>query len=307
MHPHVEDVIESYFWSAAAASSTEFSAAAGLNFFAADFGAVAVTKGGNAAIAERVLQEIGKTVPASNFRTNTLVFNVKVEKDGVLVTYAQGESVKTIKAKSVVMSCPKFVAGHLIEGLEPERRAAYKTLRYRSYLLANLLVNKSIDDSFYDLFFFKEGVVDTKHVEASAKKQRITDMVYGNYTDGKKAQTVLTLFRGYPYDGARKEILAPDAYPKLRAAFEKQVNEEVLPLMNIKPSEVVDLRISRWGHPLPLAEKGTISSGEIRWLREPFQNRVFFVEQDNWMLPCFETCFMEAHHWAPKIRKYLEA
>jgi hypothetical protein len=306
LHPHVENVIEYYFWSAAACSSTEVSAAAGLNFFAADFGAIAVTEGGNAAIAERVVGVLSKTMAPERFRVNSLVFDVRYEKDRILVSYWNGDRIKTVRAKAVVMSCPKFIAGRVIEGLEPERLKIYKTLRYRSYMLGNLLVDQSVDDSFYDLFFFKEGVLDTKKVRESANHQRITDLVYGNYAKPDQPQTVLTLFRGFPYDEARSEVLVPEAYEKYRAEFEKQIQEEVLPQLKIDPKKVVDLRISRWGHPLPLAEKGTVSSGKVQWLRKPFGNRVFFAEQDNWMLPAFETCFFEAQYWAPEVRAALK-
>ncbi|MEQ1876891.1 MAG: FAD-dependent oxidoreductase [Bdellovibrionia bacterium] len=307
LHPHVEAVIEYYFWSAAAASSTEISAAGGLNFFAADFGPIGVTPGGNAAIAKRILQDLAKTMKADRFRVNSLVFDVRVEKNHTLVSYWDGQAVKTVKAKAVVMSCPKFVAQRAIEGLEKKRLEVYKSLRYRSYMLANLLIDESLEDSFYDLFFFHEGSLDTGKVRDSARRQRITDVVYGNYAKPRQPQTVLTLFRGYPYDEARSEILIPDAYPKYREEFDKQIRQEVLPQLKLHESKIVDLRIARWGHPLPLSEKGTISKGKVEWLRKPFKNRVFFVEQDNWMLPAFETCFYEADHFAPAIRKVVKA
>lgn len=307
LHPHVEAVIEYYFWSSAAASSTEMSAAGGLNFFAADFGPIGVTPGGNAAIAKRVLEDVMKTVPLENFRVNSLVFDVRVEKTHVLVSYWNGEAIKTIKAKSAVVSCPKFIAAKLIDGLEPKRLEVINTLRYRSYMLANLLLDEALDDSFYDLYFFHEENLKLPDIEGSAKRQRITDVVYGNYARPKQKQTVLTLFRGFPYDEARSEILIPDAYPKFRAEFEKQIREEVLPQFKLHESKMIDLRIARWGHPLPLHEKGTLSQAKYEWLRKPFQNRVFFVEQDNWMLPSFETCFAEAQHFAPQIRKMAKA
>jgi len=40
-------------------------------------------------------------------------------------------------------------------------------------------------------------------------------------------------------------------------------------------------------------------------LRKPFQNRVFFVEQDNWTMPCFECTFFEATTWTDEIRRVL--
>jgi hypothetical protein len=303
LHPHVEEVIEHYFWSAMAASYTEVSAASGLNFFAADFDKVAVLPGGNGAIAEAVLAKLLLSIPHTNLRPSSLVFDVRVVNNAVLVSYVDSKDrVYTIQAETVIMSCPKFVAQRLIDDFEPERTAALNKLRYRSYLVANVLINKTVKDSFYDLFFFDEKSGKLGDVKTAAEKQKTTDFVYANYNTPNTPHTVLTLFRGFPYDNARQEIYAPNAYEKFRAEFEKQIHHEVLPMMGLQSHDVVDVRLSRWGHPLPVSDVGHIAEARVAQFRKPFKNRVFFVEQDNWALPSFETTFAEARTWTPQAR-----
>jgi hypothetical protein len=63
--------------------------------------------------------------------------------------------------------------------------------------------------------------------------------------------------------------------------------------------------VARWGHPLPVAATGLIAGGVVDRIRQPFRDRGFFVEQDNWALPAFETAATEALLWAPEIAKRL--
>lgn len=305
LHPHLKKIIEHYFWSACAASATEISAAVGLNFFASDFSAMAVAPGGNAAIGEAVLRDLTKSLPTDRLRPGSFVFDVRQDKDGAVVTYLKDDKVHSLRAKAVVMSCPKFIVGHLIDDLEPQRKEIIKNLRYRSYLIANVLIDQPVGDNFFDLFFFNSSPEKLTDIRSDAHKQKITDFVLANYTKPKDPRTVLTLSRGFPYDKSREEIYAKDAYAKYKGEFEQQIYSEILPMLKIKKEKLVDIRITRWGHPLPLSAVGNIASGKINELRKPFGKRIFFVEQDNWMVPAFETCFAEANHWAPKIREII--
>lgn len=258
--------------------------------------------GGNGAIAEAVLAKLLLEIPHTNLRPSSLVLDVRVEGDHVLVSYVdEKDKVYTIQAKSVVMACPKFVAQRLVDNFEPERVKAMEKLRYRSYLVANILINKSVPDSFYDLFFFGTKKEDLRDIRTAAQNQGISDFTYANYTTPSTPHTVLTLFRGFPYDGARAEIYTPNAYATFRAEFEKQINDTILPMLNLEKKDVVDVRLSRWGHPLPVSDVGHMAEGRVDWFRKPYKNRVFFVEQDNWALPSFETAFSEATTFAPLV------
>lgn len=299
LHPHIETAIEHYCWSSFGASATEISAACGLNFYAAEFSNLIVFPGGNAGILERVVGRLASELPRESLRTDALVYDVKAASDGVVVSYQDGSKRNVaIKADYVVMACPKFVAAKLIDDLETERLEAIRKLRYHGYLVGNVLLNGKAPESFYDLYLMGEGKVDTSDVMAATKKQKVTDVILANYVQASDKGTVLTLYRGMPYTGSRAELYLPDAYKTARAEFEEQIHREILPLLKLRKEDVVDLRIARWGHPLPVAAPGLIKDGTTELLRKPFKERVFFVEQDNWALPAFETSATESITWS---------
>lgn len=308
LHPHVATALEHYCWSSFGASGTEISAAAGLNFYAAEFGNLCVLPGGNAAVAERLVERLARALPDGSLRAGSLVIDVRVTDAGVVVTYedATGE-LRSVHARAAVLACPKFVAGRILRDLEPARAAAIGRLRYHAYLVANVLLRRSLPDSFYDLFLAGDGHDDLGKVEAAADRQRVTDVVLGTYARAGGPRSVLTLYRGMPYQAGRGKVFADDAYARYRAEFEQQVTGEILPMLGLSADEVVDLRVARWGHPLPVAAAGLISEHVVDTLRAPFRDRVFFVQQDNWALPAFETSISEALTWAPRIAALLRS
>jgi protoporphyrinogen oxidase len=302
LHTHVDQVIEHYFWSACAASMTQMSAACAINFFAADFSGIAVAAGGNGAITEALMKKMMETLPPSSLRASSLVFDVRVVDDGCHVTYVDSEmKAKTIKAKYVIMSCPKFAVGYIMDDLEVERRKVINSLTYNGYLVANVLVNQPLKDDFYDLFLFHEEVAQEPDLKSKALKQQATDIVYGSFNKPDDSKSILSIFRGFPYP-ARRDLLAKDAFAKYQKEFQDQINEEFLPALGISQENVVDIRIARWGHPLPQALAGQIADKKIDALRAPFKDRVFFAEQDNWMLPGFEVCFFEATEASERVK-----
>jgi phytoene dehydrogenase-like protein len=306
LHPHIETMIEHYCWSSFGATSAEVSAAAGLNFYASEFGNMAVLPGGNAAVAERVLERLMHVVPPTHVRSGSTVFDVRVVSDGVVVAYDdEHHQPRAIHARAVVLCCPKFVVGKILHGIEAERVEAIKRLRYRSYLVANVLLRGGIDHGFYDLYLLGDGKLDAANLQAAAQQQQVIDVVLANYVHPDPAHTVLTLYRGIPSDGSRADLYGADAYARYRMMFEQQIHETILPLLHLRRENIVDLRIARWGHPLPVAATGLIANGTVEVIRTPFCGRVFFVEQDNWALPAFETSVTEALLWAPDIAEVL--
>ncbi len=131
------------------------------------------------------------------------------------------------------------------------------------------------------------------------------DFVLANFAQKREGVSVLTFYRAFPYDAARGNLYKPSSYGTYRARFETQIEKEILPLLGLDPKQVVDLRMTRWGHALPVSAKGLYSDDTVDNLRRPFKGRVFFVEQDNWAYPAFYTGATEAAHFAPAIRKLL--
>ncbi len=306
LHPHVETAIEHYCWSSFGASATEIGAASGLNFYCAEFGDVAIMPGGNAGVAERLLARLERSLPAANLRPGSLVLDVRLADDGALVSYVDSAgAVRTVHAQAVVMACPKFVAAKLVDGLDGERLKAIERLRYRAYLVANLLIERPIAPDFYDLFLAGAGTTDLTDVQRAADKQKVTDVVLATFAGHDERRSVLTLYRGIPYDGARPQLYEEGSFTTFKAEFERQIAGEILPLLGLRPDDVSELRLARWGHPLPVADSGLIADRVVDTLRAPLGGRVFFVNQDNWALPAFETAVTEALAFAPEVDRLL--
>ncbi len=297
--PHVEQALERYMWSAFSCSIDEISAAMGLNAYVAEFGDAYVAPGGNAKVAEIFLKKGLETIPKNNYRPSSLVFDVKVENGSVNIKYVNSKSeVCEVKAKTAVMACPKFVAKKILQDIEPERLAAYQKLKYRSYLVANVLIGKKSTNDIYDTYLIGENL--------SVKEAKVSDVILANFADKNiKNKTVLTLYRSFPYDEGRVNLYAEDGFEKFKSEIVGQLKKEILPAFKYKYEDVKALRIHRWGHPLPLPSRGLLVDGTIDLLRKPFKEKVFFIEQDNWVMPSLETCIGEAMFWAPKIKSTL--
>ncbi len=81
-----------------------------------------------------------------------------------------------------------------------------------------------------------------------------------------------------------------------------QIKNEIYPFYQLSDQDIVDLRLTRWGHPLPLAAVGLLNRGIVDTLRAPIDDRIYFIEQDNWALPAIETVVAEAVYWSSMIR-----
>ena len=307
LQPEVEAVMDEYCRSAFGGRLSEVSAAAGLNFFAGDTGGVRVAPGGNAGIAEHILVKLAEALPSENLRAGSLVFDIGVVKEGAEIAYVNfsGKVVK-VAAKRVIFAAPKFVAAKVIEGLETPRTKAIASLKYRPYVVANVLVegesflSASNEPKFYDIYF-----VTTKR-EKNPPLAEVTDLTFGNFAMPDAARSVLTLYAPIP-EGEKRAALMTATHETLKADIEKQLKEKILPVLALEPSKVKEIRITRWGHPLPLAEVGNFSAkGKIELLRAPFRDVVYFTNQDNWTLPGFEGLFDSALATSAEVRSRLK-
>lgn len=292
--PPVFTLLDNYCRSSFGTGASETSAAAGLNFLSGEFNPICYFPGGNSAISEKLTEKLFESLPEDSLRVSSLVTNVKATGAGAETTYVDASGNKRrILSDAVVMACPKFVVKRILEGIETKRTAAIEEIEYRAYTVANVLINKKIDREFYDLFFL------------SQKEQGlVTDVIYGGQSLDSK-QTVLTLYAPLAYSGGRGDLFS-ETYEGMRKKFEEQLEKTILPFFKMKKTDIEELRITRWGHPMPAAKTGIITSKALETVRTPFKDKVFFVEQDNWCLPAFETCVAEANYFAPQIAELLK-
>ena len=302
----LSQAVEQYCWSAFGASSNEISAASGLNFFASEGAEIAALPGGNSRVAERLCEEIIKSCGDDSLRSNILVLNVRATENGVeVLTMGPTGEVQQILAPAAIVACPKFVAKKIVEGCTPKQYEAMHRLKYRAYLTANVVVKGAPSFEFYDLFLLEQGEgKGNLNPQSSLADLGATDAILANWALGaeKSSQfSVLTLYRALPFDGGRVQILADESYEATRKAFEKQIYDELLPLFGLPKDCVTDLRITRWGHALPVAATGLIAAGIPELLKTPVGGRIFFAQQDNWALPAFEVAVAEARDAADGV------
>ncbi len=302
--PVIRTALEHYCWSSMGASMSEVSAAAGMNFYSAEFGELEVCPGGNAAVTERILEALASELPAGNLRAKSTVLKVSATEQGVELLWAddQGE-LHTANADAAVLACPKFIVKRILSDIEPERLEAIESLSYRAYLVANVCLDEHCARQLYDMYLLSDG--SSRDAIADSLKQKATDVIFANFGQSASGQCVLTLYRSLPFEGGRGLILADGSFAHFQQEFREQVINQVLPLLALSPANIKDIRIARWGHPLPVARQGFYRERIYEKLRAPYRNRVFFVQQDNWALPAFETALTEAFHYHEQIRAAL--
>ncbi len=131
----------------------------GIDFLAAEEFDLWVYPGGLGQVSRRLWQRLIETTGAGNLRNGLLVFDVRLHAKGVQLTYIDNQlKVASLVAKAVMIACQKVVSSWIDDKVPPERLTAMRQLDYRSYAVANVLINQPTPDDYYDLFLIQNGV-----------------------------------------------------------------------------------------------------------------------------------------------------
>ncbi|MHC4608938.1 MAG: NAD(P)-binding protein [Planctomycetota bacterium] len=310
--PLLAAAIQAYCYSSFAAGWDEISAASGWNFLAAEEFGRWVFPGGNAYMADALWRKLrhldgahGSGSRMRNLRAGCNVVDVRlVPGDKVQVTYAEVDGqFRSLLARRVVMCCPKIVCRqmiHRLAALDPDKLDAIYRLDYRAYLVVNVLLNTAIERDFYDVFLLGEGDFPMSDGEAEANS-RVVDMLNGHYARQQSVpRSVLTLYWPMPFGSGRVRLINNDVWINHTAELVPQIHA-MLAMLDVPPGAVRQVRMTRWGHALPVAARGLIADGTIEHLRRPLEGRIFFANQDNWALPAVENCLLDAEIFVPQI------
>lgn len=298
LHPHIHEFFQDYCWSSLGGSMNELSAAQCLNFLLSDLFGVGAFPGGNSAITENLVNRLSRDLPHTCLRPSHLVVDIRRVSDGVLITYEDSEGIlRSIQARACIVCSPKFVAKHLIDGLPDDQRVAMSALRYRAYIVANILLKVNVPSQAYDLY----------RIEPKAESRTYTDLVFASWAaHDRHSRSVLTLYRPYPVDSGRAALYAETAFADLKKSFESVV-PELVKTLDLPENSIQTIRLTRWGHPLPLGEPGLIAKGILQKAASVVSDRIFLAQQDNWASPCFESAFGAASRASDEVRKLLSA
>lgn len=305
--PLLAAAIQGYCYSSFNAGWESISAAAGWNFLAAEEYGRLVCPGGNAWVSDTLWQRLREHygVGASGrLRSDARVVDVRPVRDGrIQVSWRVADgSHRSLLARRVVMACSKHVCKHVLHRLmqdDPARMDAMHQVLTTSYLVANVLLDRPLGSGGYDVFLLGDGMLEMLGDDPDSGRRPI-DLIDGGYATPKAARGAMTLYWPMPSPESMFHVLAEDSFEAHSARLVPEL-ERVLRILNLPRESVRGVRLTRWGHAMPVARTGFLADGVPAILRSPWHEHVWFVNQDNWALPAFETCLLEAFDLAPRV------
>lgn len=300
----LEAAIQHYCWSSFCAGWEEISAAAGWNFLAAEQFGQWVFPGGTAQIAQRLWERVAAAGRAQ-CRTECVVLDVRPYRDRVAVTYGRSDgSVRAVLARRVVMACPKFVCRWIMPTYVAAGgpwASSLSHVEYRAYVVVNLLLKRRVGDDFYDAFYLRDGSLPSPSGPLVQDWHRPLDVVSAGWALGApRPRSVLTLYWPLPYATSRGFLLGDRAFGNVSLRLLEHLDAVLHPL-GLRRADIRQVRMTRWGHALPISLPGFLADGHAQRLRQPIDDKIFFVNQDNWALPAVETALLEAFEFAPQV------
>ena len=308
-----QEAIEYYFWGAFGTSAVETSAYHGLNFFAAEFDQVLSYPGGNAFIARRIAERLQNT-RADVVQTSHYVLRVQREPDGRLhevLSYHDG-CIHRFLARAVVFASPLFLAKRIVTDLPDEQRDALDTLDYRSYVVANVLLNRRMGEIFanpafsngYELTHVHRIDVSRTQPDEISSRKIFSDVVVADFPVwGAPRGGVLTVYRPYPYSYGRD---------RLRYLSYSHIEEEVRRAViegfshhGLREADIAGIRLTRWGHPMIIPRPGQITAkGAVVRARQS-RPGLYFSHTDTQGAPAFENALAAANDAVKRVNDHL--
>ena len=315
MTPLLAAGVQSYFFSSFNAPMEEISAACGWNFVAAEESGRWVLPGGNSRFVyelwRRLKEREDRVRPECRphfLRARCRVIDVRPRGERLQVTYYDAsQHLRSISARFVIMAGSKHIVKHVLFDLEnwdPEKLSAINQLSTYPYLVANVLLKSPIERDFYDCFLLGDGLSYPRNGDELSQNPIVTDMVRGDYTRERGPRSVLTLYWPLSWPAARFTLLLDEPWQHYTGLLVPQIRR-MLALLDVPESAVRQVRLTRWGHAMPIPRPGLISYGTVEMAHRPIGNNLYFVNQDNWALPAVENSLLDAKSVTDTIRKML--
>lgn len=288
--PDVKTFCEYYCWSSFGGSAAEISSYAGLNFLTAEFGPILALPGGNAAIAQALADAVKRR--GVTLVTGTAAAKLSRSKSGVEVVAFREREVHRYPARACVVAVPRFMAARIVDGFPDQRRAIVAGMKWRAYVVANVLLARRPNPEWYDAYRIEPLV---------AADAGFTDLIVADFVaDPKSERSVLTAYRALPYEGGRATLLAADAYARHRDAVRRDLTPW-LTAVGLAERDIVDVNLARWGHPLVLAQPGQLAGGGMEKLSAPL-GPIAFAHQDRFGVPAIENAIGAAFLAADEVQ-----
>ena len=306
------EAIEYYFWGAFGATAAETSAYHGLNFFAAEYGDLLIFPGGNGYIARRLAERLA-VHNREMVRTNAWALEVEPLPNGgyAVVSHEDGR-LHRYETRTAIFAAPLFLAPRIIRSMTDEQRRAIESLEYRAYVVANLLLGRRVDRIFrhpafrdgYELTPVHGADVASALADRLAPRHGFSDAVVADFPRWRDPKGgVLTVYRPYPYQRGRAEVISA-SYGDLDADIRRAVLH-ALGRHGLRNADILESRISRWGHAMVVAKPGQLANGTLRRASAALPG-LWFAHTDIQGAPAYENALAASFDAADAANAYLD-
>ncbi|MCB0369914.1 MAG: amine oxidase, partial [Bdellovibrionales bacterium] len=237
---------------------------------------------------------------SQQLKSKTTVLKLIPSNNFVDIVIEEGVGkIKTIRSRFAVVAAPKFVAKRLIQGIGSNQQKAMDSIEYRSYIVANVILKKNVSSVGYDLYCLSgKKPEDPTALRPSA--MGFSDMIFADWAQYEKSSPkVLTCYKPFPYQGARQYLLNPFAHDKHRDNLLLDL-KNYYQSIGLSQNDIAAVRMTLWGHAVPLCQAGLASSKTLELASKPIGN-IYFANQDNLVSPCYETAEQSALEAAQRI------
>ena len=304
--PQITTTLYEYFqyyaWSSFGATLDEVAAGEFFSWQASEQHGVMVFPGGNSLITQFLYQNLVASVGPTQMRTKSAVLKVTAGNGYVDVVVEESlNKLKTIRAKFVVMAAPKFVAKRIITSIPAAQLQSMNNIEYRSFMVGNVTLRRNIPSKGYDLYCLKKEIPKTPSAAMPFTKG-FTDVIFANWAQADKSSPcTLTFYKSFPYQGARQFLLNPFAHNKHRDFMLTEL-QNYYPELGITAADIGSVRMTLWGHSVPVCRAQQASSPQLALASQPVGN-ILFANQDNFISPSYESAETSAVAVAMQILK----
>lgn len=297
IHAHILEYFQLYCWSSFGGNIDEVSAAQMLNFVSSETEGVLTLPGGNSKISQKLFERLLKS--KAELRNNCIVVDIKMLSDAVQICFLNAnKELETVHAERCLFAAPKVMGAKLIDECPTPLQTAFRSIQYRPYIVGNLVLDRQLKvNSDYDLYSLHGQMPENPNTLLTSDRG-FSDVVVSTW--GQQGNTVLSLFKPLAFQGAHQYLFSPSVHEKMRASLKSGLLQHQSSL-GLKDHELDQLRLTRWGHAMPVAFTQMISSGRLKPLQTSWNERMDFIGQDVWVNPSFEAAHATALQAATAI------
>lgn len=192
------------------------------------------------------------------------VVSVVPDANEVRVTYMQGDRLKVVAAKFVLMCCPKFIASRVVADLPNDQKQAMQRMRYAPVPMINMIFDKQIYRKGYDNWCPGNSFTDFI----------VADWTVRNQPGYHPKYEILTFYS--TLRESERALLLEEADCKQFAGKVLREFQSLSPEFRVDP---IEIRLYRRGHAMMMAVPGQYTKNRLIASRP--MERIFFGNSDS--------------------------